>query len=63
MVLINYKILNFVKSNLHPNIRFTIEMEVQRKLPFLDVLVYQKSNGSLGQAIYRKGTHTDMYSI
>ena len=48
-------------NNIHPKIKFTMEIEKDNKLPFLDVLVYKKSNGTLGHTVYRKPTHTNRY--
>jgi hypothetical protein len=45
----------------HPNIVFTMEMESDGRLPFLDVLVQRKADGQLGHSVYRKPTHTDLY--
>ncbi|KYN39855.1 hypothetical protein ALC56_05623, partial [Trachymyrmex septentrionalis] len=52
--------LNIIKSQ-HPNIHFTIDIEENGKLPFLDVLVSKKADGTLGHQVYRKPTHTDTY--
>jgi hypothetical protein len=52
--------LNHLNS-LHVNIKFTIEIEVLKKLPFLDVLVERKNNNTLGHTVYRKPTHTNRY--
>ncbi|XP_031847206.1 uncharacterized protein LOC116433359 [Nomia melanderi] len=52
--------LEFV-NNIHPNIKFTMEIESNKSLPFLDVLVTRKPDGSLGHQVYRKPTHTDRY--
>lgn len=38
-----------------------METEENGCLPFLDVLVTRKNDGSLGHAIYRNKTHTDRY--
>jgi predicted GIY-YIG superfamily endonuclease len=38
-----------------------MEIENEGSLPFLDVLVTKKSNGTLSHAVYRKATHTDRY--
>ncbi|KAK5649280.1 hypothetical protein RI129_000309 [Pyrocoelia pectoralis] len=48
-------------NNVHPNIKFTIEIEQNDQLPFLDVLVKKKRDGRLGHTVYRKPTHTDRY--
>ncbi|CAK9810876.1 hypothetical protein ANTPLA_LOCUS6713 [Anthophora plagiata] len=52
--------LNFLNS-LHPKIQFTMETETNGQLPFLDVLITKKQDGSLGHQVYRKPTHTDRY--
>jgi hypothetical protein len=49
-------ILNFL-NNWHKNLRFTTEVEVKKKLPFLDVLVENKSC-EFRTTIYRKKTYT-----
>jgi hypothetical protein len=48
-------------NNIHPNIMFTMEVERNKTLPFLDVLVSRRWDGSLGHSVYRKSTHTDLY--
>ena len=48
-------------NSLHPNIEFTMEVENERKLPFLDVLVTRKEDNSIDHSVYRKTTHTDRY--
>jgi TFIIF-interacting CTD phosphatase-like protein len=48
-------------NSIHPNITFTMEVEQNKVLPFLDVLVSRSPDGSLGHSIYRKSTHTDLY--
>ncbi|XP_046400251.1 uncharacterized protein LOC124166637 [Ischnura elegans] len=54
------RFLNHLNSR-HQNIRFTMEKERDGKLPFLDVMVRRKGDGSLGHAVYRKATHTNRY--
>lgn len=44
----------------HPNIRFTIEHEVDGKLPFLDTTVH-RSSSSFFTTLYRKKTFTGVY--
>ena len=45
----------------HPSIKFTMELEKNSCIPFLDVMVKRKSDGTLGHSIYCKPTHTDRY--
>jgi hypothetical protein len=47
-------------DSIHPNIKFTMEMEHNKSLPFLDVQVSKKPDGSLAHTVYRKPTHTDL---
>jgi hypothetical protein len=47
-------------NSIHQNIAFTMEVEKQGTLPFLDVLV-KRPDGSLGHSVYRKPTHTYLY--
>lgn len=35
----------------HPNIRFTVEVEMNRKLPFLNMLIRKKPHGTLGHSM------------
>jgi hypothetical protein len=48
-------------NSIHHNIKFTMEVEKNRSLLFLDVLVSRRPDGSLGHTVYRKPTHTDLY--
>ena len=45
----------------HPAIRFTIEIEEEGKLPFLDTAVHRCDGGKLRTSVYRKPTHTGAY--
>ncbi len=54
-----YKFLDHLNSR-HSAIQFTMELESNGNLPFLDVLV-QKSDNNLNFSVYRKPTHTDQY--
>jgi hypothetical protein len=47
-------------NSIHPNTTFTVEVEQNKVLPFLDDLV-SRPDGSLGHSVYRKSTHTDLY--
>ena len=43
----------------HENIRFTLEKESERKIPFLDMMV-ERSNGKLDFSVFRKPTFTGL---
>ena len=47
-------------NSVRPSIKCTMEVEEDRKLPFLDVLVTGNEDG-LVTSVYRKKTHTDQY--
>jgi hypothetical protein len=47
--------------NIHKSIEFTMEAEQDRTMPFLDVLVSRRLDGTLGHMVYRKSTHMDLY--
>jgi hypothetical protein len=51
------KFLHFLKS-IHQNIKFTMDTEKNSSLPFLDVVVNRRPEGSMGHAVYRKPTDT-----
>ena len=44
-------------NSIHPNIKFTREVEVNQQLPFLDVTV-QKDNGVFITSVFRKTSFT-----
>ena len=44
-----------------PTIRFTMEIEKDNTIPFLDKLVSRDSNVLLTTTVYRRPTHTDQY--
>lgn len=46
----------------HPNLRFTVEFEKNKQLPFLDVLVTREDDQHT-TTLYRKPTHTDLYLL
>ncbi|XP_053686378.1 uncharacterized protein LOC128735923 [Sabethes cyaneus] len=45
----------------HEKIKFTVEQEVEGKLPFLDLLITRKEDNTLKFSIFRKPTSTDRY--
>ena len=48
-------------NNVDPNINFTIELEQDEKLAFLDVLVIRTQNGKLATKVHRKTAQTNRY--
>ncbi|XP_072041390.1 uncharacterized protein [Amphiura filiformis] len=48
-------------NNVDTDIKFTIEPENNKQLPFLDILITRKEDGNLKVQVYRKPTHTDQY--
>ena len=48
-------------NSIEPNIQFTVEKEVDGRLPFLDIMLSRDDTGSVSTAVYRKTTHTDQY--
>lgn len=49
-------------NSLEPSIKFTIELESDSQLPFLDTLVHRHTNNNtLDITVYRKKTHTNRY--
>jgi hypothetical protein len=57
------KLMDFLNhlNDIHNNIQFTMEIEEEGHLPFLDIDIYRKMDGSLGHKVYRKPTHTNLY--
>jgi hypothetical protein len=53
-------LLNHLNS-IRPTIKFTMELEEEGSLPFLDTRVTRLANGKLDITVYRKKTHTDRY--
>jgi len=56
------KLMDFLNhlNGIHNNIQFTMEIEEESHLPFLDIDIYRKMEGSLGHKVYRKPTHTNL---
>jgi hypothetical protein len=48
-------------TDIHQNIQLTMEKEIYCHLPFVDIVAY-RSDGSLAHTMYRKSTHTNLYS-
>ena len=48
-------------NNQCDRIKFTLEKEEEKSLPFLDVLITKNPDGSLSHQVYRKKMHTDIY--
>lgn len=54
------QILEMLNSR-HTTIKFTVEKEMDGKLPFLDLMITKKEDNTLRFGIYRKPTSTDRY--
>ncbi len=50
---------NIINSTM-PGITFTLEKEVDNKLPFLDVLVQRNTDGTFQTSVYRKKAYADI---
>ena len=48
-------------NSLHPSIKFTMECDEDEKLAFLDLLII-KSNGNVELTVYRKPTHSGVFT-
>ena len=48
-------------NSFHPNIKFTHEIERDKKIAFLDVLLSRKEDGGLDTSVYRKPTNNNIY--
>ena len=48
-------------NNQSEHIKFTMEVQENNRLPFLDVLITKNEYGSLAHQVYRKKMHTDRY--
>ena len=51
--------LEYLNSR-HPNIKFTVEYEIDGKIPFLDVLVNKTEGEKFSTSIFRKNTFTGL---
>ena len=52
--------LNFLK-NRHPNIKFTIEKQINNSIAFLDVFTFDINNQNLTLQAYHKSTCTGLH--
>ena len=52
--------LDFMNS-LHKNIKFTVEIEENNCLPFLDVFITRNDEGNISTSMYRKKTFSGLY--
>ena len=48
-------------NSIESTIQFTVEMEPEGTLPFLDTRIMHQSDGFLSTMVFRKSTHTDKY--
>ena len=48
-------------NSLHPKTKFTMEIEQNSQLPFLDTLIQGNSDNTISARVYRKPTHRDQY--
>ena len=48
-------------NSVEQSTQFTVEKESDGKLPFLDLLLKQRLDGSISTSVFRKSTHTDRY--
>ena len=47
-------------NNIYDSLKFTVEVEIDGKIPFLDVLIHN-CNSHLKFSVYRKPTNSNMY--
>ena len=62
--IINYLIIDeFLQhiNSIFPNIQFTVEIETDGSLPFLDVQITRNTNNTLQTITYQNPMHTNQY--
>ena len=53
------KFLDYLNTK-HPSIKFTMEFEVNKTIPFLDILI-SSQDGSFRTSVYRKSTFVGLF--
>jgi len=48
-------------NRISEHIKFAMELEYNNIIPFLDILMTRKHDGTLGHKVFRKKTHTNNY--
>ena len=48
-------------NSINQHVQFTVKMEVDGSLPFLDVLLTREPGGSIKTSVFRKETHMNRY--
>ena len=58
--LAEHEVSSFLRhmNSIEPSIQFTCEVEKDHLLPFLDILLHHKQDGSISASVYHKPTHT-----
>ncbi|CAH8429348.1 unnamed protein product [Dicrocoelium dendriticum] len=51
--------LSALLNSIHPNLSVSQEKEKENRLPFLDVLIKRRTDGTLQRTVYRKATWGD----
>ena len=60
IVLLVNKVTEFHLNSIETSIQFTVELG-KEKVPFLDVLLIQNTDGPINTSVYRKSTHNEKY--
>ena len=54
------KLLDFF-NKAHPNLKFTMEMEIDNSLPFLDINLKRRPDGTISRSVHRQSTWSGQY--